>query len=44
MKKTLFLLLILLLSAITPAAASSDLQDFILFYSNNVQGETEPCG
>ena len=27
-------------AAETPAAG----QDFLLFYSNDVQGETEPCG
>lgn len=28
----------------TGSAHCAPAQDFTLFYSNNVQGETEPCG
>lgn len=37
-----FLSFLLLLSLLSPAAAFA--QKFRLFYSNDVHGETEPCG
>ncbi len=37
---------LLLTTLLVPAARlhASPLQSFLLFYSNNIQGETEPCG
>jgi hypothetical protein len=40
MLNTILVLIVLLLSAAMPVSAA----DFLLFYSNNVQGETAPCG
>lgn len=35
------LAMLLLLAFVQPALSA---QDFLLFYSNDVHGETEPCG
>jgi hypothetical protein len=39
-----YFLLILLLVLVGPAQAAPAPQSFLVLYSNDVQGETEPCG
>lgn len=41
--RTIILALALLFSLIAPAQATPP-RSFLLLYSNNVHGETEPCG
>ena len=47
MIRTLVKMIIVLLFALLPISASlaaTEANEFILMYSNNVNGETEPCG
>jgi len=41
-RSLLFLQILLLISIVFPAAGYST--DFVLLYSNDIRGETEPCG
>jgi|GEM_PF-1854839 hypothetical protein len=39
-----FILLLTILLVPVTRLHAAPLQSFLLFYSNNIQGETEPCG
>jgi len=43
-RRSLFLPLICLAFLVVPYAHATQSNDFLLFYSNDVHGETAPCG
>jgi hypothetical protein len=40
----LFFFMFLIILLVSTKLHAAPLESFLLFYSNNIQGETEPCG